>query len=174
MRIAITGRHVDITPALRRYIETRVKRLERYGVQVGSTQVVLGVEKYRHTAELIVTINGAVLQSKASTTEMYASIDQLLDKVGRQIQKRKEKRVDRKVRTAGVKIAGNGGTPTVVGPTIRTVRAVPPVLTREEATDRLGASADSLLVYRDALSSRLQVMRRLDEGAVELIDPQPA
>lgn len=174
MRIGITGRHVDITPALRRYIETRVKRLERYGVQLGSTQVVLGVEKYRHTAELIVTVNGAVLQSKASTTEMYASIDQLLDKVGRQIQKRKEKRVDRKARTAGVKVADNGGAPPVGEPTIRTVRAVPPVLTREEATGRLGETAGSLLVYRDALSRRLQVMRRLDEGAVELIDPQPA
>lgn len=174
MRIAITGRHVDITPALRRYIETRVKRLERYGVQLGSTQVVLGVEKYRHTAELIVTVNGAVLQSKASTTEMYASIDQLLDKVGRQIQKRKEKRVDRKARTAGVKAAANGGGPPAAGPTVRTVRAVPPALTREEATGRLGEAAGSLLVYRDALSSRLQVMRRLEEGAVELIDPQPA
>ncbi len=173
MRLAITGRHVEITPALRRHIEARVKRLERYGVKLGRAEVVLGVEKYRHTAELIVTLNGAVLQSKASTTEMYASVDRLLDKVARQIRKRKEKLINRKARSATARIPGPGGASVPVLPPVRTVRPPLPMLTLTEALGRLGPDA-GLLVFKDALSARVQVLRRLDSGAVELIDPQPA
>lgn len=174
MRLSITGRHVDITPALRRYVEARIKRLERYGVKLGSSQVVLGVEKYRHTAELIVTLNGTVLQSKTSTTEMYASIDQLLDKVASQIRKRKEKLVDRKARTATLKGAGNGAAALPAAAPVRTVRRSLPTLTLSEAMGRLDEEAGPVLVFKDALSDRVKVLRRLDTGSLELIDPQPA
>ncbi len=85
MRVLITGRHMEMSAALRRYIETRMKRLERYGVKLEGAQVVLDVEKYRHTAELTLSLNGATIQGRASTNEMYASIDQLFDKISRQV-----------------------------------------------------------------------------------------
>jgi putative sigma-54 modulation protein len=91
MRVRITGRHVQITPALKRYIETRMRRLERYDSKLGDVAVVLGVEKYRHTAEVILTLNRTMIQAKASTKEMYASIDQLFDKISRQVRKHKKK-----------------------------------------------------------------------------------
>ncbi|MDE3117900.1 MAG: ribosome-associated translation inhibitor RaiA, partial [Nitrospirota bacterium] len=78
MQILITGRHVEVTPALRRYIEVRMKRVERFEAKLGDVQVILGVEKYRHTAEVILTLNGVAVQAKASTKEMYASIDEVL------------------------------------------------------------------------------------------------
>ena len=67
MRIIITGRHIAVTAALKRYIETRLTRLERYGLKVGDVQVVLTVEKYRHAAEVVFRLNGAVIQGKTST-----------------------------------------------------------------------------------------------------------
>lgn len=99
MRIMITGRHIEVTAALRRYIEARIKRLARYGMKLGGVQIVLSVEKYRHTAEIVLALDGAVIQGKTATTEMYASIDQLMDKISRQLVKRKEKLVDHKIRT---------------------------------------------------------------------------
>jgi putative sigma-54 modulation protein len=51
MKLRITGRHMDITPALKSYVETRFGRLDRYGLKVGSLQVVLGVEKLQHKAK---------------------------------------------------------------------------------------------------------------------------
>ena len=49
----------------------------------------VGVEKYRHAAEMVFRLNGHVIQGKSSTTEMYGSVDQLVDKILRQVRKRK-------------------------------------------------------------------------------------
>lgn len=98
MPIAITGRHMTVTPALRRYLEERSERLKRYGVELDGCQFVLSVEKYRHVAEGIVTVNGRIIQGKVSTQEMYGSIDRLMEKLERQLLKNKEKLVGRKLR----------------------------------------------------------------------------
>ncbi len=87
MRLRITGRHLGITSALRSYVETRFGRLDRYELKVGSLQVVLGVEKLQHMAEVIGAVNGKPLQAKISTREMYATIDGLVDRVDAQFRK---------------------------------------------------------------------------------------
>jgi len=91
MRLKITGRHMDITPALKGYVETRFGRLDRYGLKVESLEVVLGVEKLQHKAEAIGTVNGKSVQAKTSTPEMYATIDALVDRVDAQLRKWKER-----------------------------------------------------------------------------------
>lgn len=96
MKLRITGRHLDITPALRDYVETRFGRLDRYGLKVESLQVVLGVEKLQHMAEVIGTVNGKALQAKTSTREMYATIDALVDRVDAQFRKWKGRLVSHK------------------------------------------------------------------------------
>ncbi len=87
MRLRVTGRHLDITSALRSYVETRFGRLDRYELKVGSIQVVLGVEKLQHMAEVIGTVNDKPLQAKTSTRKMYATIDALVDRVDAQFRK---------------------------------------------------------------------------------------
>lgn len=96
MRLRITGRHLDITSALKSYVETRFGRLDRYELKVGSLQVVLGVKKLQHMAEVIGRVNGKPLQAKTSTREMYATIDALVDRVDAQFRKWKGRLVSRK------------------------------------------------------------------------------
>lgn len=96
MKLKITGRHIDITPALRTYVETRFKRLDRYELKVSSLQVVLGVEKLLHVAEVTGLVSGKRMQAKISTTEMYATIDALADRIDGQFRKWKERLVDHK------------------------------------------------------------------------------
>ncbi|MBI3357856.1 MAG: ribosome-associated translation inhibitor RaiA [Nitrospirae bacterium] len=96
MKLRLTGRHMDITPALRDYVETRFGRLDRYGLKVGSLQVVLGVEKLQHKAEVVGAVNGKRMQAKTSTREMYATIDALVDRVDAQFRKWKERLVNHK------------------------------------------------------------------------------
>ncbi len=172
-RVIITGRHVEITDALRRYIETRMKRLERYGVTLGKVQVVVGVEKYRHTAEVILTLNGVAIQGRASTNEMYASIDRLLDKISSQVRKRKEKRINHKSRAVERRSMRTQNEAEGKPLGIKTIRVPLHTLTVAEAIGRLGKQPSALVVFVNAAFDRLQVIRRLDHGGVELIDPQP-
>lgn len=77
-------------------METRFGLLDRYELKVGSFQVVLGVEKLQHMAEVIGTVNGKPLQSKTSTREMYATIDVLVCRVDAQFRKWKGRLVTHK------------------------------------------------------------------------------
>lgn len=175
MRVMITGRHVTITPALRQYIETRMKRLERYEAKLGDMQVVLGVEKYRHTAEVLLTLNRGVIQAKTSTKEMYASIDELFDKISRQVHKHKEKLVRHNRHgsaRAAVPRSLRKRAESKVPEVLKTIQPSLPRLMAEEAIERLGTHHSAIVVFRDAASDRLQIVRRLDNGAVEWIDLQ--
>lgn len=110
MKLRITGRHMDVTPALRDYVETRFGRLDRYGLKVGSLQVVLGVDKLQHKAEVVGAVNGKSVQAKTSTREMYATIDALVDRVDAQFRKWKERLVDHKPNKKTKILSGQLGT----------------------------------------------------------------
>ncbi len=171
MHIRITGRHVTVTSALKQYVEARVAKLDRYGLPVKSLQVILGIEKYRHVAEAVVALNGAVVQAKASTKEMYSAIDEVMDKIDHQLSKRKDKRVERK----GSKWSEmQPGQLSVEGAAVdvKTIRVIAPVLTVEEAVARLSSRVSSLVVFRAAKSGRIQVLVRSTNGGAELLDPQ--
>jgi len=96
MKLKITGRHMDVTSALKDYVETRFVRLNRYGSKMKSLEVVLEVEKLQHKAEAIGTLNGKSVQAKTSTPEMYTTIDVLVDRVDAQLRKLKERLVSHK------------------------------------------------------------------------------
>jgi len=91
MHININGHHVEVTKSLRDYITNKLSRLERHFDQVSNIDVILSVEKLRHKAEATVPVNGSNIFANAEDQDMYASIDALVDKLDRQILKRKEK-----------------------------------------------------------------------------------
>jgi putative sigma-54 modulation protein len=173
MQVLLTGRRVEITAALRRYVETKLKRLERFGVKLSNIQVVVGVEKFRHTAEATCMLNGRAIQAKVSTEEMYASIDQLVDKIGNQIRKRKERLVDHKSGSQKKTVRPRERTPPAQSVDVKTVRLDAPILRLDDAVMKLDAHPSAMIVFVDEASNKLQVLRRLANGEVELIDPQP-
>lgn len=95
MQISVTGRHLDITDALKNYVESKFERLERHIDHVTDVHVILGLEKINKKAEATVQISGAMLFAEDHQEDMYAAIDNLIDKLDRQVCKHKEKIVDR-------------------------------------------------------------------------------
>jgi len=91
MHININGHHVEVTKSLRDYITNKLSRLERHFDQVTNVDVILSVEKLRHKAEATIPVNGSNIFANAEDQDMYVSIDALVDKLDRQILKRKEK-----------------------------------------------------------------------------------
>ncbi|GAB6040184.1 ribosome hibernation promoting factor [Endothiovibrio diazotrophicus] len=94
MQLNLTGHHVDITDAMRNYVNEKTERLERHFDQMTNVHVVLSVEKLRNKAEATIHVNGADLFADAEHEDMYAAIDALADKLDRQIKKHKEKLTD--------------------------------------------------------------------------------
>lgn len=91
MQLSITGHHVDVTEALKNYVNEKFQRLERHFDQVIDVHVILSVEKLRQKAEATVQVNGAKLFAEEEQADLYAAIDGLIDKLDRQTIKHKEK-----------------------------------------------------------------------------------
>lgn len=94
MHITINGHHVELTDSLRAYVHTKLERLERHFDQVTNIDVILSVEKLVQKAEATIPVNGNNVFATAEDQDMYAAIDMLVDKLDRQIIKRKEKLTD--------------------------------------------------------------------------------
>ncbi|MGI9304339.1 MAG: ribosome hibernation-promoting factor, HPF/YfiA family [Gammaproteobacteria bacterium] len=94
MQIEVTGHHVDITTALRQYVNGKLSRLERHFDDVINVHVILTVEKLRHKAEATMLVSRAKIFADAVEEDMYAAIDGLVDKLDRQVVKHKEKLKD--------------------------------------------------------------------------------
>ena len=91
MQITVSGHHVDVTPALRDYVTNKLNRLQRHFDNITNTDVTLIVEKLVQKAEGTVHVAGADLFATSESNDMYAAIDQLADKLDRQLIKHKEK-----------------------------------------------------------------------------------
>lgn len=91
MQIDITGHHVDLTAALRSYVQNKFERLERHFDHVTGIHVVLTIEKLEHRAEATLNVSRGKLFADAVQQDMYAAIDVLVDKLDRQVKKHKEK-----------------------------------------------------------------------------------
>ncbi|SFX02055.1 ribosome hibernation promoting factor [Marinospirillum alkaliphilum] len=91
MQLNITGHHVELTAALREYVESKFAKLERHFDQISNVQVTLTVDKLRQIAEATLNVAGGEIHGSAEKEDMYAAIDELIDKLDRQLIKHKEK-----------------------------------------------------------------------------------
>jgi putative sigma-54 modulation protein len=103
MQINLTGHHVEVTPALRKYVKSKLQRLERHFDNVTNAYVILSIEKMRQKAEATVHVSRAHLFADAIDADMYAAIDALADKLDRQIKRHKEKLTDHHRQNGGQK-----------------------------------------------------------------------
>jgi putative sigma-54 modulation protein len=91
LQLSITGHHIDVTDSLRAYVTNKFVRLERHYERMTNVHVVLSVEKLIQKAEATIHTSGAELFADATSEDLYAAIDALVDKLDRQIVKHKEK-----------------------------------------------------------------------------------
>lgn len=166
----ITGRHMEVTPALKRHIKSRFERLDRYDVPLDRLEIVLGVSKLQHTAEVVCSVGGKRLQAKTSTREMYATIDQLVDRLDAQIRKFKERRVEHKGKGKAQVLSSVATAPSDSGD-MKVVRPSIAVLSRSEARSQLEGRPGAMLLFTCAESGKLQILQRSETGNVILIDP---
>ena len=94
MRIETHGQQIEVTAALRDYVESKLARLKRHFDQPFDVRAQLRLDKLQHHADATVTFAGRTLHAEASALDMYSAIDLLADKLDRLLLKQKEKLVD--------------------------------------------------------------------------------
>ncbi|MCK5189180.1 MAG: ribosome-associated translation inhibitor RaiA [Methylococcales bacterium] len=92
MQVSVTGHHVEVTDSLRNHVEEKMGKIKRHFDNVTNVHVILTVEKLEQKAEATVQISGAKLFADDTREDMYQAIDNMVDKLDRQIIKYKEKK----------------------------------------------------------------------------------
>ena len=99
MNLTISGHHLDVTPALRNYLTTKLDRITRHFDQVVGVKVLLSVENQkekekRQHAECSVRVKGSDLFAESAHEDLYAAVDELVDKLDRQVVRHKNRLQD--------------------------------------------------------------------------------
>lgn len=91
MNLNLSGRHLDVTPAIRSYVLEKLGRVTRHFDQVIDLNVILSVDKLQQKVEVSLHVAGRDIHAESIDADMYAAIDALADKLDRQVVKHKEK-----------------------------------------------------------------------------------
>ena len=178
MRFEYTGRHVDVSPAIRKHVEAHFRKLDHIfnSSTAASTHVIIEVEKNRHIGEVIVHWRDHTLAAKDINADMYMALTRAIAKIEKQALKLKKKIIDRKQgakRTAAVAPEPDGRLEATPRPPriIPARRYMVKPMTAEEAALRLSSESDQFVVFRDADTDRLGVLYKRKDGNFGLIEP---
>jgi putative sigma-54 modulation protein len=178
MKFEYTGRHVEVSPAIRKHVEDHFKKLDHIfnNSTAASTHVIIDVEKNRHIGEVIVYWRDHTLAAKDTNVDMYMALTRAMTRVEKQALKLKKKIIDRKQgarRTAAVAPEPGGMLEATPRPAriIAARRYTVKPMTAEEAALRLSSERDQFLVFRDADTARLGVLYKRTDGNYGLIEP---
>jgi putative sigma-54 modulation protein len=181
MQITVTGRHFEITDALRQHIETKIRKLDRFLDAITDVNVVLSVEKYRHIAEITLSQSkGNTIRSLEETHDMYQAVDMAIDKLEKQARKQNKKRDTARKNRASAKqsemimeepSAEEVGvhTPPKV---IRSKRIAIKPMSVDEAAMQLGLVNDDFLAFLNSETEQMNVMYKRKDGNYGLIEPE--
>lgn len=180
MNIIVTGRHLEVTPALRGYAEEKIKKMGKYLNNVTEAIITLSVEKYRHKAEVQMRANGVLIQAEEITGEMYSSIDRVMDKIERQIKKLKEKitshhkgHLEEGTASAGEEtpISSSHEESEILPQIIRRKKFSMKPMSPEEAVMQMELLDKDFFIFENDSTGDINVIYRRRDGNVGLIEP---
>jgi len=174
MAITVRGKNIDVTPALRDYVEKRIGKITKYFNNLGEITVVLAVSKGRHSVEVTVPVNGILLRGEEVTTDMYTSIDLVIEKLEKQIEKYKTK-LSRRLRAGTFKgelFPTDAAEDAEDFKVVKTKRFAIKPMSVEEAIMQMNLSNHDFFVFTNADTEEVNVVYRRRDGNYGLIEPE--
>jgi putative sigma-54 modulation protein len=163
--------------SLRTYAEEKISKIDKYIDSPIEAHIVLSVEKFRHLADVTVSINGTVVKGVEETEDMYSAIDQVLDKIEKQVKKQISKiRGRRPGRNKGEsdlvpEEAESGKLLHTDEPTIQVEKMDAKPMDPEEAAMQLVMSPRDFTVFRNPRTGQINVIYKKRDGNLGLIEP---
>ena len=177
MDISVTFRHMKPTESVRIYAEEKLSKIKRYLDAPIDAHVVLSVEKFRHIADVTLSVNGVLIKGIEETDDMYSAIDQVMDKLEAQVKKSRSKIRNRRSEsrkggnTFKKEESSEEGSliPDTLSIEVERLTAKP--IDPEEAAMQLSASQQDFLVFRNSRSEEINVIYKRKDGNLGLVLP---
>ena len=179
MDVMIHTRNLEPTPRLQEYVERKVSKLDRYLPDIDEAQVDLKVENARSAADrqvaqlTIRTSHGTILRAEEHTSDMFTSIDAVLDKMYHQIARYKGKRQDRWQASAEMlPVSDEEPVEEPFGEIVRVKRFLVRPMSSEEAIEQMELLGHQFYVFLDADENSINVVYQRDDGNYGLLQPE--
>ena len=194
--ISVTGRHIHVTEAMKAYAEQKVSKLEKFGNRIIDVAITMDIQKLQHKVDIVLKYGHTLVKSSASSTDMYISIDQAVDKLEAQLNKYRSKIQDHHLKGHPVvevpetvyyrcleevdeqdinqaietqeALSTNFVTHQIVSVEKQTLK----ILTDQEALMKMELSHGPLMVFRDEGTRKLKVIYRREDGNFGIIQPE--
>lgn len=175
MKIQIRGKNVQVTDSLKEYVEKRLGKLEKYFDNTPEAVVTLVVQKDRHRIEVTIPINGFILRGEEESLDMYTSVDLVLEKLEKQINKYKTK-FSKKIKEQSIRdmkvTMGEKSTTDDIPQVVRTKRFAIKPMPLEEAVMQMNLLGHSFFVFTNAETEEVNVLYNRKDGNYGLIEPE--
>jgi len=181
MQIAVTFRHMEPDEGVKDYVKEKVERLQKYIENAQEVHVVLSGEKFRHIAEITILGEGLGLNSEGRNNDLYAAIDQMVDKMERQVRERREKGRRKRSTPAPsmtpLEEASGDAFESKEEEEMRALvqrrRILAKPMSLEEAIAQLQVSKRDFLIFLNSDSGQMNALCRAKDGGYEWVEPHP-
>jgi len=195
--LAINGRNVQVTDAMKNYVMDKLSKIEKYGTRIIDIVVTLDIQRFQHQADIIVKLNQIMIKGSAVSDDMYVSIDKALDKIQTQLKKYKQRIQDHHAKPLEeIDMTVNVVRPALEGiiaeinddieaENVRTLdeiyrpheivkqeTASLKFLTWDEAIMKMELSGDAFLVFKNEADRKINVIYRRDNGDYGILTPE--
>jgi len=176
MNITATFRNTEPDDSLKAYAEEKVSKIKKFTDSPVDAHIVLSVEKFRNQADVSIKLKGARINGVEETGDMYSAIDQVMDKIERQVKryiaKRKDHRSVKQRNSQHMNLEKYEPNALVhMNPVIEVEKMITKPMDTEEAAMQLNLSRLGFLVFRDAGSGEINVIYKRGDGNLGLIEP---
>ena len=178
MKIIFKGKHIEVTDAMRSYIEKKLSKIDRHFDHILEVIVTLSVEKNRQIVEATLQASRALIRAEEETDDMYASIDKVAVKLERQIQKYKEKYFQKphpgteKIGLANKEIDTEDNEPDKITKIVKTKRFAIKPMSVEEAAMQMDLLGHNFFVFANDNTNKVNVLYKRRDGNFGLIEPE--
>ena len=177
MRLQVKGKNLDVSDSIRSYAEDKLRKIERQLADPTQIELELSIERNpsisaNHVAEATIWTKGPTLRAREASGDMRASIDQLVDKLERQVQRYRQKRRRRTGRDNGTNLAGPPAGEESEPVIVKTKQFAVKPMAPEEAVLQLELIGHDFFVFENAESGEVNVVYRRRDGHYGLIEPQ--
>ncbi len=175
MKITVTFRNSEGEDWQKEYAEERLEKLNRYIDNPVDAHVILSVEKFRNTAEINLMANGLNINSKEEEKDMHSAIDNAIEKIERQLKKRKEKirgfknNQSRSGAPEG-EFVGEDGDESPESKVVETRKIVLKPMSIDDAVMEMETSKNRFVIYRDSSTEDVNVIYRREDGKFALME----
>ena len=175
MKISVTFRNAEGEDWQKEYVEERLKKLKKYIDNPVDARVILSVEKFRNTAEINLMANGLNINSKEEEKDMHLAIDNAIEKIERQLKKRKEKvrgfknNHSRSGESEG-ESAGEEGEESPEAKVVETRKVVLKPMSIDDAVLEMETTKNRFVIYRDSSTENVNVIYRREDGKFALLE----